>query len=169
MTQTLVTQLRFARSELERALATVSDGDARRRLGPMNSISWMIGHLASQEHFYWVMAAQGKNLAPDLYNEVGYGQPPSTPPLAEMWAVWRTVTNAADEFLDTLTTTQQLQTHLEWKGKPVPESIGTMLQRVIYHYWFHIGEGLAVRQLVGHSDLPEFVGDLGTKGPYRPE
>jgi hypothetical protein len=82
----------------------------------MNSISWMIGHLASQEHFYWVMAAQGKNVAPDLYNKVGYGQTPSTPPLAEMWAVWRTVTNTADEFLDTLTTTQQLQTHLAWKG-----------------------------------------------------
>jgi uncharacterized damage-inducible protein DinB len=168
MTHPLVTQLRFARSELERSLASLSDEDARRRLGPMNSISWMIGHLASQEHFYWVMTAQGQNLAPDLYRQVGYGQPPSTPPLAEMWAVWQTVTNAADEYLDTLTA-KQLQTHLVWKDKPVPESTGTMLQRVIYHYWYHIGEAMAVRQLIGHSDLPEFVGDLGIQGPYRPE
>ena len=168
MTHPLVTQLRFTRSELQRALDGVSDADARRRLEPMNCISWMIGHLASQEHFYWVMTAQGQNLAPDLYETVGYRQPPSTPPLAEMWAVWRTVTNSADEYLDTLTT-KQLQTHLEWKDRPVPESIGTMLQRVIYHYWYHIGEAMAVRQLLGHSDLPEFVGDLGTKGLYRPE
>ena len=168
MTHLLVTQLRFARGELQRALDGVSDADARRRLEPMNCISWMIGHLASQEHFYWLMTAQGQNLAPDLYKIVGYGKPPSTPPLAEMWAVWRTITNAADEYLDTLTA-KQLQTHLEWKDKPVPESIGTMLQRVIYHYWYHIGEAMAVRQLLGHSDLPEFVGDLGTQGPYRPE
>ena len=168
MTHLLVTQLRFARSELQRALDGVSDADARRRLEPMNCVSWMIGHLASQEHFYWVMTAQGQNLAPDLYKIVGYGKPPSTPPLAEMWAIWRTITNAADEYLDTLTA-KQLPTHLEGKDTPVPEGIGTMLQRVSYHYWYHIGEAMAVRQLLGHSDLPEFVGDLGTQGPYRPE
>ena len=168
MTHPLVTQLRFTRNELQRALDSVSDADARRRLEPMNCMSWMIGHLANQEHYYWVMLAQGKSVAPGLNDLVGYGKPASTPPLAEMWAAWHTVTQAADLFLDTLTP-EVLQTHFERNGKSVPESIGTMLQRVIYHYWYHIGEGLAVRQLLGHSDLPEFVGDLGIKGPYRPE
>jgi hypothetical protein len=55
----LVTQLRFARSELVRCLEGVSDEDALRRFEPMNCISWIIGHLANQEHFYWVLAAQG--------------------------------------------------------------------------------------------------------------
>ena len=49
------------------------------------------------------------------------------------------------------------------------ESIGTMLPRLIYHYWFHTGEVLAIRQLLGHVELPEFVGDIGAKGSYRPE
>jgi hypothetical protein len=38
---------------------------------------------------------------------------------------------------------------------------------VVYHYWFHIGEILAVRQLLGHPGLPEFVGDLHVDAPYR--
>jgi hypothetical protein len=168
MTHPLVTQLRFTRSELRRALDGVSDADARRRLEPMNCISWMVGHLANQEHYYWVLLAQSNTVAPGLNDLVGYGKPASTPPLADMWAAWHTVTQAADLYLDTLTP-EVLQTHLERNGKPVHESIGTMLQRVTYHYWYHIGEGLAVRQLLHHSDLPEFVGDLGTKGPYRPE
>jgi hypothetical protein len=163
----LVTQLRFARSELVRCLGGLSDEDARHRLEPMNCISWIVGHLASQEHFYWVMAAQGQNLAPDLYKQAASGQPPSTPPLDEMWAVWRAVTSAADSYLDTLTAAE-LVTHLEWKERPVPESIGTMLLRNTYHYWFHIGEAHAIRQLLGHPDLPQFVGDMSQAG-YRPE
>ena len=168
MTHPLVTQLRFTRSELQRALEGVSDADARRRLEPMNCISWMIGHLANQEQYSWVYLAQGKAVVPGLNDLVGYGVPASTPPLADMWAAWHSVTQASDPYLDT-STSGLLQTHFEMGGNLVPESIGTMLQRVLYHYWYHIGEGLAVRQLLGHSDLPEFVGDLGTKGPYRRE
>ena len=57
MVHPLVDQLRFARSEWVRALEGVSDEDARRRLTPMNSISWMVGHLAWQENRYWLQLA----------------------------------------------------------------------------------------------------------------
>ena len=155
----LVTQLRLARSELVRCLEGVSEEDARRRLGPANCISWIVGHLADQEHNYWVVRAQGQNLAPGLNKLVGYGQPASTPSLAEMWAAWQTITCAADRFLDTLTG-ERLSTHLGREGKPMVEDIGTMLLRNIYHYWFHTGEAHAIRQQLGHRDLPEFVGDM---------
>jgi uncharacterized damage-inducible protein DinB len=163
----LVTQLRFTRSEFVRCLEDVSAEDALRRLEPMNCISWIIGHLATQENAYWVLWAQGQTLAPGLYQRVGHGQPPSTPPLDEMWATWREITQAADKYLDTLTP-QELQTHLEQEGKPRPESIGTMLLRNIYHYWYHIGEAHAIRQMLGHPDLPQYVGDL-SRAVYRPE
>jgi DinB superfamily len=163
----LVTQLRFARSEFVRCLEGVSAEDGVRRLEPMNCISWIVGHLANQEHHYWVMWAQGRNLAPGLNDLVGYGKPSSTPPLEEMWATWQAVTGAADEFLDTLTT-ESLQTHMEWKGQVLPESIGTMLMRNFYHYWFHTGEAHAVRQMLGHQDLPQFVGDM-SQALYRPK
>jgi uncharacterized damage-inducible protein DinB len=163
----LVTQLRFARSEFVRGLAGVSAEDGVRRLQPMNCISWMVGHLANQEHRYWVMLARQKNLAPGLNDLVGYGKPASTPVLEEMWAVWRKVTAAADEYLETLTPAL-LQEYLQRDGKPVDESVGTLLMRNIYHYWYHTGEAAAVRQLLGHKDLPDFVGEINV-APYRPE
>jgi uncharacterized damage-inducible protein DinB len=159
MTIPLVTQLRFARSEFQRCLAGLDDEDAQQRLGPMNSISWMIGHLANQEHFYWAFLAQEKMVAPGLNDLVGSGKPASTPPLDEMWAVWERVTAAADPFLDSLATAQ-LETFFEFRGQAVRESIGTMLLRNIYHYWFHIGEAHAVRQQLGHGELPQFVGNM---------
>jgi len=168
MTQPLVIQLRFARKELMRALEGVSDEEARRRFEPMNCISWMVGHLANQENTYWVFLAQTQKLEPGLRDLVGYGRPASTPPLADMWTAWHNITRTADEYLDTLTS-DILQTHFEWQGEPMKEGVGTMLLRNIYHYWYHIGESQAVRQLLGHTNLPEFVGDIGLKAPFRPE
>jgi hypothetical protein len=167
MTHPLVDQLRFARSEFVRCLEGVSEEDACRRLEPMNCISWMVGHLANQEHRYWVILGQAQNLAPDLNDRVGYGKPASTPSLSEMWETWRIVTAAADAYLDTLTPEIML-THFEHQGEPVAESVGTMLQRNLYHYWFHTGEGHAVRQMLGHPNLPQFVGDM-SQAVYRPE
>jgi uncharacterized damage-inducible protein DinB len=131
----------------------------------MNCISWIIGHLANQEHAYWVLSAQGRVLTRGLHRLVGFGQPASTPPLNQMWETWHTVTKAADEFLDTLTS-EQLSTFLEWTGKPRPENIGTLLYRNMYHYWFHTGEAHAIRQQLGHHDLPQFVGDM-SEALYR--
>ena len=40
---------------------------------------------------------------------------------------------------------------------------------MIYHYWYHIGENMAIRQMLGQTKLPDFVGDLDGKAPYRAE
>jgi len=34
------------------------------------------------------------------------------------------------------------------------------LMRNLYHYWYHMGEIGSIRQLLGHKDVPEFVGDM---------
>ncbi len=167
MTHPLVTQLYFTRGEFMRCMEGVTEEEAARRFQPMNSISWMVGHLANQEQTYWLLLAGGKPLYPDLYKQVGSGQPASTPSLEEMRQVWQGVTAAACDYLDTLTV-ETLQTHLIWKGQPRPENIGTMLLRCTYHYWFHLGEAYAVRQLLGHTDLPQFVGDMSA-AVYQPE
>ena len=162
----LVDQLRFARSEFVRCYEGVSAEDALMRIMPLNSLGWRVGHLASHEHATWVIVAQGKNLYPDLYKGVATGKPASTPPLDEMWQVWREITRQADVFLETLTPAM-LTTHLEWKGKPHAENIGTMLLHVIYHYFFHLGEAHANRQILGHTDLPDFIGEMLGDFEYR--
>lgn len=155
----LVNQLRFARHEFQRCLAGVSEEDAVKRPLPMNCISWMIGHLAVQENSYWVYHGLGEIVQPDLRELTGAGRPASTPPLADMWAAWKEITEHADPFLDALTL-PRLEEYYIVDGKQVNESIGSLLQRNIYHYWFHIGEAHAVRQMLGHTDLPQFVGDM---------
>ncbi len=42
----------LTRTEFLRGLNGVSDDDARRRLEPMNCISWIVGHLAHQERSF---------------------------------------------------------------------------------------------------------------------
>jgi hypothetical protein len=166
MAHPLVAQVRFARSELKRALDGVTDEEARRRLLPMNSISWMICHLAGQERRYWLLRAQGiADTITELDEWGAYGKPANTPPLDGAWKAWEAAAAAVDPYLDALTTETML-THLEVDGRKAPESIGTMLQRVVYHYWFHIGEAIAVRQMLGHTNLPEFVGPLGEAAPF---
>jgi hypothetical protein len=164
MPHPLVDQLRFTRSEFQRGLKGLSDADARQRLQPMNCISWMIGHLAWQEQRYWLMRAQGITLIPELNELLAYGKPASTPPLKEMWAAWHQVTEAADPWLDALDTAG-LQSPLH-KGL---SNIGTFLRRTTYHYWYHLGEALAVRQMLGHQKLPDFVGNIDARAPYQPE
>jgi hypothetical protein len=55
------------------------------------------------------------------------------------------------------------------KGKPTARVYGNLLQRVIYHYWYHIGENMAIRQQLGHTRLAQFVGNIDRQAPYRPE
>ena len=167
MAHPLVEQLRFARSEFQRSLAGVTDEEARRRFLPMNSISWMIGHMAWQEQRYFVTLGQGKVVVSRVNDLTANGGPPSTPRLADMWSDWEEITRMADVFLDGLTG-DKLTEHFMMNGRQVPESIGTRILRTTYHYWFHNGEAQAVRQLLGHIDLPQFVGDIGDEAPYRP-
>lgn len=164
----LIDQFRFTRREWLRGLEGVSEDDAARHFGPMNCISWTVGHLAWHEHRYWLELAQRKMLYPQLNVIYAYGAPMSTPSHQEMLDIWRTVTQAADPYLDGLTT-EGLQVELLREGQPVGQTVGSALRRVTYHYWYHIGEIQAIRQMLGHRDLAEYVGDIETEVPYRPE
>lgn len=168
MAHPLVDQFRFTRSEWRRGLEGVSESDATRHFGPMNCISWTVGHLAWHEHRYWLECAQGKTLFPKLNEMYAYGAPMSTPPLNEMLDIWIKVTEAANPYLESLTT-DALLLELLRDGKPIGQSVGSALRRVTYHYWYHNGEIQAIRQMLGHTNLPEYVGDIEIEAPYRPE
>jgi hypothetical protein len=168
MTHPLVDQLRFTRREWLRGLAGVSEEDGARHFGPMNCIGWTVGHLAWHEQRYWLQRAQGKVPFPQLNEVFAYGAPMSTPRLGEMMAIWHEVVQAAEPYLDTFTT-DGLQAELLLDGRPVGQSAGSALRRITYHYWYHIGEIQAIRQMLGQADLPEYVGDIELEAPYRPE
>ncbi len=168
MAHVLVEQLRFARRDWLRGLRDVDAEEARRRHGRINSISWMIGHLAWHEQHYWFRLAQGRTPLPRL-RDFGFGRPASEPPLDEMWALWQQITEASDPWLDALGPAQLLEYPAGDTERR--ESIGTRLLRINYHYWYHLGEAQAVRQLLaGESQhpLPEFIGPID-EVPWRPE
>jgi hypothetical protein len=168
MPRPLVDQLRFARSEFRRAVDGVDEADGARRLMPMNSISWNVGHLAAQEQRYFLTFAQDRQPYPKIDEAYSYGSPASTPSISEVVEVWEAITKAVDPWLDDLMPEAMLET-VVIKGKMTSYTIGSLMLRVIYHYWYHLGESLAVRQMLGHVDLPDFVGDLDGQAPFRAE
>ena len=137
MPHPLVDQLRFTRDEWLRAFEGVTPAEAEQPLGSMNSMAWLVGHLAWHEQISWLERAQGRTLEPAV-TRFGFGEPGSTPALDEAWRAWRAITAAAT------------------------------LRRLTHHYWFHLGESQAIRQLLGHTALPVFVGNI-IRAPYRPE
>ncbi len=167
MPHPLVSQLRFTRQEFLRALRGVSAAEARRRFRPMNCLSWNVGHLAWQEQRYFLHFAQSQMPWPEINRAFAYGAPASTPALPEMLAAWRAITAAADPWLDSLTAAKLAEAVIR-QGKPTARIYGNLLQRVIYHYWYHIGENMAIRQRLGHTRLPQFVGAIDTQAPYAP-
>jgi hypothetical protein len=168
MTHPLVDQLRFTRREWRRGLEGLSEDEGARHFGRMNCASWIVGHLAWQEQGYWLYRAQGQVLYPQLQPIYAFGAPMSTPSLAESLGLWQHVTLAADPYLDGLTTAG-LQAQLLFEGQAVGQSVGSALRRMTYHYWYHTGEVQAIRQMLGHTELPQYVGEIEEEAPYRAE
>ena len=162
----LVDQLRFTRREFLTGIRGVSAADATVRLGPMNCLSWNVGHLAWQEQRYFITIAQGLTPRPDIAERFAVGCPASQPALDEVLAAWREIVAVADAWLDTVTT-DALLTGPVRRGRPPATSMGNRLQRTIYHYWYHLGENMAIRQQLGHQRLPQFVGNIDDRAPYR--
>jgi len=168
MAHPIVEQLRFTRSEWVRALRGVSEEDANRHLGQMNSIGWMVGHLAWHEQRVCLERAGRTALFPRVNEEFASGAPMSTPSLKAMRAAWRKITKESDPNLDSLTT-RALMRDLPRGGKPSGQAHADALRRLTFHYWFHIGEILAIRQMLGQKGLPEYVGNLEAMAAYRPD
>ncbi len=168
MAHPLVDQLRFTRSEWLHGLEGISEEDGACHFGPMNCISWTVGHLTWHEQRSFLQRPQNIILFPQLNELFAYGAPMSTPSFKEMLEIWHTVTKAADPYLETLTT-EDLLKDLLLNGESVGQSRGSVLRRITYHYWYHIGEIQAIRQMLNHANLPEYVGDIETEAPYRPE
>jgi hypothetical protein len=168
MTHPLVDQFRFTRREWRRGLNGLTEDEGARHFAAMNCISWIVGHLTWHEQRTFLQRPQAQIPYPLLNQVYAYGAPMSTPSLAESLAMWNHVTAGADPYLDGLTTAG-LQTELLLNGEVVGQTVGSALRRITYHYWFHNGEIQAIRQMLGHTGLPEYVGDIETEAPYRPE
>jgi uncharacterized damage-inducible protein DinB len=169
MPHPLVHQLRFTRKEFRRALKGVSLEDAAKRVPPLNSLAWSVGHLAWQEQRYFLTFTQGETPFPDIHRSFRSGAPATDADLGETLEAWEAITRRADPWLDALTSELLTHPYTRKDGSPGQTTFGNLLLRVIYHYWYHLGENMALRKLLGHERLPQFVGDIDGQAPYTPE
>ena len=150
---TLVQMHYLTRKEFERNLVGLTDEDARKRIEPMNCISWIIAHVACQHQIFFVDWPQGRDIDP-RYLPYNYGAPPSQPPLEEAMTLWRDACKESDAWLQAATA-ESLQDKLAFTT-PENENWGTLLVRSIFHTWCHLGEISSIRQILGHRP-PQFV------------
>src|SRR5207248_3337362 len=66
----------------------------------MNSISWIVGHLAWQEQRTFFLRRRGELLFHAINEEFAFGAQMSTPSIKAMRKSWNTITKTADPFLD---------------------------------------------------------------------
>jgi uncharacterized damage-inducible protein DinB len=167
----LVEMQHLTRTEFLRGVQDISDEDARRRIEPMNCMSWIIGHVACQERVFFAAWPQGREAEP-RYRAFAYGSPASQPPLDEVMALWEAACEAADELLH-IADEESLR-QLVVPPDPDPdarrENLGTLIVRNIFHYWSHMGEISAIRQMLGHPSPPQFatMHDWQYGAPERP-
>ncbi len=150
---TLIEMYYLTRKEFERNLRGLTDEDARKRIEPMNCISWIIAHVANQNRAFFVDWPAGRETDP-RYAPYGFGSPASQPPLEEAMSLWHDACENADAWLQAATSES-----LQDKGDltlPERENWGTLLVRNIFHTWCHLGEISSIRQILGHKP-PQFV------------
>lgn len=156
----LVTQLEFTRQEFRRVMNGVNSDSGERVLPPFNSLSYIVAHMAVHEHTMWIVCGQEERLFPEI-DQFRSGSEALVPSWNLVWEQWEQITLASSAFLHQLST-NDLYSCLQHptSDTPLQEVLGHTLLRVIFHYWFHLGEAHGIRQAMGHENLPEFVGKL---------
>lgn len=165
MTHKLIQQLNYAKERWLEGHEGLSEEDAQKRLGNANSISWMMGHLACYDQLMWCELAQGKVVDKSV-DTCAFGRPASTPSLTAMRSAWDTIQAEVTPFLEGLTE-DDLNRTFERDGR-FTENFGTVILRQTWHYWYHLGEMQAIRQALGHTDQPQYIGRMNPEVKYTP-
>jgi len=104
---TMVQMLNLTRKEFERNLVGLTDEDARKRIEPMNCISWIIAHVACQHRAFFVDWPAGRK-TDSRYLPYGHGAPPSEPPLDEAMGLWQDACKESEAWLQAATPAKTL-------------------------------------------------------------
>ena len=162
--------VRFTQAEFQRGLEGLTDEEAQRRIAKasgskMNAITWIVSHIVG----HWLSVAtyaKDGELPWHLVRFVGPAADPTPPPLDEALKLLRDTKASIDWLTDadeTLLSTTREEHLLSKQGQ---DNIGTALINAVLHTWFHTGEINAIRQMLGHAEIP-FVGETWGKPEWR--
>jgi hypothetical protein len=150
----------FTTDEVERGLEALTESDATVRVkkadgSSMNAISWTVAHIAG----HWLHR-------PEHLARFAFQSADSTPPsLAEAINWLREGRSFTEQWLGRAT--PELMARIPPGNVTGGESVGTALLRATLHTWFHTGEINAVRQMLGHREIP-YVGQMLGRLEWRP-
>ena len=162
--------VRFAISEFQRVLEGLADEEAQICTSKpdgsqMNAVTWTIGHIAMHWLFaYALMTRERMPIGERLF--FGPGDDPTPPSLGDMRTMFADATARTEGWLPDVD--DDLLSSKRDFGPLADETLGTQLMRAVLHTWFHTGEVNAVRQMLGHAEIP-FVGRLIGNLEWRSE
>jgi hypothetical protein len=134
----------------------------------MNCRRWTVGYLAWREQRQGMEAGQGRDFLADLEGAYTWGVPLRMPPGRDVGPVAGGGMSCRRIPLGRLTT-QALQERPMRDGKATGRSTGSALRRSTHLDGFQIGETQVIRRMLGPIHLPEYVGELEPRAPYRLE
>lgn len=154
MSHHLVNYVFHVRRELNRALEGISEADLNKRVAGINSCAWIVAHLAWQEQRYWLEPRKLPQVA-DL-SPYKNGATVTQPLFSEVYPLWQEITRQSEDWLKSLNE-EDLRIHFTTNKFFEIENIGSLMTRVIGHYYLHIGQITVIRKLMGY-EVPGFVG-----------
>jgi hypothetical protein len=149
---------RFALSEFRRGLEGLTEPEAQTRLPKadgtqMNAISWTVAHIAG----HWLHR-------PAKLTRFAFGSPDPTPPTLAEALGWL---EEGRVFMESWLPRADEALMVRMPEGTGGENVGTSLIRAVLHTWFHTGEINAVRQMLGHREIP-YVGQVLGAMEWKP-
>ena len=155
VTETLALQFKFVALVFPMNMAGISEEEARIRPEPgVNSINWMIGHMITIRQRYLAAFNKGPFLSDEGVEYYRRGSKPgesAANPPESLAALVDIFNRTHTEMLELIATFDE-----ETLAKPAPfsptrspETVGSLVARMVVHEGYHVGQIGVVRRLLG--------------------
>tara|TARA_B100000315_G_C14425783_1_gene517763 strand:+ start:155 stop:640 length:486 start_codon:yes stop_codon:yes gene_type:complete len=144
----IIEQYKITNNQVLNYINDISDEESKAIFAPLNCISWTLGHLSRYNNLTFAARDKGEQI-PEKFRDFENGSPHSQKDLSYVKGLWEKTLNDTDKFLDNLKE-EDLKRILNNDSYDV-DNLGTVMTRMIFHSWNHLGEIASVRQLLGKN------------------
>ena len=144
----IIDQYKITNNQVLNYINDISDEESKAIFTPLNCISWTLGHLSRYNNLTFAARLKGEQI-PEKFRDFENGSPHSQKDLSYVKGLWEQTLNDTDKFLDNIKE-EDLNRVLNNDSYDV-DNLGTVMTRMIFHSWNHLGEIASVRQLLGKN------------------
>ena len=144
----IIEQYKITNNQVLNYINDISDEESKAIFTPLNCISWTLGHLSRYNNLTFAARLKGEQI-PEKFRDFENGSPHSQKDLSYVKGLWQQTLNDTDKFLDNIKE-EDLNRVLNNDSYDI-DNLGTVMTRMIFHSWNHLGEIASVRQLLGKN------------------